>query len=163
MKKPDTPLARQAYAYLERGRYAEANGCYEDAILYFEESLAIAESPEGWHCLGKVHGILGEFEAANAACLKAAQLAPHSAAPRITLAMNLIELQQYAEAEAWLMQARACPHHQSPGLAEENLGRLYEALGQIGEALNWFDAALANDGTLTTAKSGQVRLRRYFN
>lgn len=86
--------------------------------------------------------MLGLYEEAVAMCKKAIDLDPAFGNPYNDIGAYLIEMGRWEDAIPWLEEATTAPRYNSPEFAYMNLGRVYEHLGDLYEALLNYNRAL---------------------
>lgn len=139
----DEELARQqAKILLDQAYRHQMKGELADAILLYKRSIALYSTAEAYTFLGWSYSMIGLYEEAIAMCKKAIEVDPLFGNPYNDIGAYLIEQGRWEDAIPWLEQATTAPRYGSPEYAFMNLGRVYEHLGQLYEALDNFNRAL---------------------
>jgi len=135
----------QALALLRSNRLAEAK------ILYRQICQAIPREAESWNLLGAVHGMLGEFQEAEACCRKVIALQPDAVGTYNNLGNALKFQGRVREAEECYRQAI----NLMPGYAEahNNLGNLLKDQGESQKAEVHYRQAVASAPNYADAHS----------
>lgn len=128
-------IREQAYRHHMRGELA-------DAMLLYKRSLALYPTAEAYTLLGWAYSAIDLYDEAVAMCKKAIELEPDLGNPYNDIGAYLIDQGQWEEAIPWLEQATLAPRYDSPEFAYTNLGRVFEHLGDLPQALAYFERAL---------------------
>ena len=128
-------LWRQAYTHQMRGELAEAIRLYQASI----ETYATAEAHT---FLGWTYSFLTRYEDAIVECLKAIEIDPNYGNPYNDIGVYYLDTDRPAEAINWLLQATTAPRYESPHYPWCNLGRVYEKIGPLSEAVRCYRMAL---------------------
>ena len=127
-RQPADLLFQRAYAQQMAGNWA-------DAILLYQNSIAVYPTAEAHTFLGWTYSFLGRYEDAIEECRRAIAIDPSFGNPYNDIGAYLIELDRPREAIEWLRQATAAPRYEAPHFPWVNLGRAYEQVGPWHEAV----------------------------
>ncbi len=129
-------------------------GEVDKAIELYTESLEIEPTPEAFTFRGWAQSYHREFDEAIADCHRAIDLDPEYGNPYNDIGAYYIELGQPDDAIPWLKMALKAQRYESYCFPQFNLGRVYEGLGNLGEALKHYRSALnENPRYLQAAKA----------
>lgn len=138
-------LMERAYRHQMRGELA-------DAILLYKQSIALFPTAEAYTFLGWSYSMIDLYDEAIRLCKEAIAVDPAYGNPYNDIGAYLIELGRWEDAIPWLEEATSAPRYRSPEYAYMNLGRVYEHLGQLYEALLNYNRALAAAPTYLPAE-----------
>jgi tetratricopeptide (TPR) repeat protein len=124
---------KAAVAQYESGRFAEAAVALEALLREVPESFEVHE------LLGLVYSAQSQDAKANAHLGKAVRLKPDSAAARMNLAINLVQLGRLQPAEAEFKKALELEPQNYD--ANHNLGELYVRAGNVAAAIPYLEQA----------------------
>ena len=137
-------ISRQrAQILLEQGYRHQMKGEIADAILLYKRSISVYATAEAYTFLGWTYSMIELHEKAIAMCKKAIEIDPAFGNPYNDIGAYLIELEQWEDAIPWLEEATTAPRYESPEFPYLNLGRVYEQLGELYQALNYYNRALS--------------------
>jgi tetratricopeptide (TPR) repeat protein len=134
---------QQAKILMGRAFRHQENGELADAILLYKRSIALFPTAEAYTLLGWSYSMISLYDEAIATCKKAIDIDPAYGNPYNDIGAYLIELDRWEDAIPWLEEATTAPRYNSPEYAYMNLGRVYEHLGDLFEALAYYNRALA--------------------
>ncbi len=127
---------------MERAYRHQTDGELADAILLYKRSITVFPTAEAYTFLGWTYSMIGLYDEAIAMCKKAIDIDPAYGNPYNDIGAYLIELGRWEDAIPWLEEATTAPRYNSPEYAYMNLGRVYEHLGELFEALIYYNRAL---------------------
>lgn len=127
---------------MERAFRHQENGELADAILLYKRSITVFPTAEAYTFLGWSYSMIGLYDEAIAMCKEAIEIDPAFGNAYNDIGAYLIELGRWEDAIPWLEEATTAPRYNSPEYAYMNLGRIYEHLGDLAEALTYYNRAL---------------------
>lgn len=136
-------LRQQADVLRTQGYRHQTRGELADAMLLYRRSLALFPTAETYTLLGWAYSMIDLYDEAVAMCKKAIELEPDLGNPYNDIGAYLIDQDRWEEAIPWLEQATLAPRYDSPEFAYTNLGRVFEHLGDLPQALRYYERALA--------------------
>lgn len=154
---------QQAMVLFDRAYRHQQRGELGIAIQLYQRSLALEATAEAHTFLGWSYSMLGRYEDAIAECHRAIELDPGFGNPYNDIGVYLMELERPDEAVAWLEKAMAAPRYEAPQFPPTNLGRAYEDLGDLMEALRWYRRALQIDPLYLPAEWAKNQLLGQLN
>ncbi len=128
-------IREQAYRHHTRGELA-------DAMLLYKRSLALYPTAQTYTLLGWAYSMIDLYDQAVAMCKKAIELEPDFGNPYNDIGAYLIDQNRWEESIPWLEQATLAPRYDSPEFAYTNLGRVFEHMGDLTQALHYYERAL---------------------
>jgi tetratricopeptide (TPR) repeat protein len=128
-------LFKQAYESQMRGELEEAAELYRG-------SIAAYPTAEAHTFLGWTFSFMGRADDAIAECRRAIVVDGDFGNPYNDIGAYLIEKGDLIGAIPWLRRAMEAPRYESYYYPRFNLGRAYEALGRVIEALREYKAAI---------------------
>jgi len=128
-------LFQRAYAQQVAGNLA-------DAIILYQNSIAVYPTAEAHTFLGWTYSFLGRYDDAIEECQKAIEVDPTFGNPYNDIGAYLIELDRPREAIDWLVKATLAPRYEAPQYPWVNLGRVYERIGPWDEAIRCYRKAI---------------------
>lgn len=149
-------LWKQAYAYQLRGELA-------DAIMLYQASLDTYATAEAHTFLGWTYSFLNRYEDAMVECLKAIEIDPNYGNPYNDLGVYYLETDRPIEAIEWLLVATTASRYESPHYPWCNLGRVYEKIGPLIEAVRCYRHALEIEPDYPPAREALRALLARFN
>jgi tetratricopeptide (TPR) repeat protein len=138
-------LWRQAYSQQRQGQLAEA-------IALYQASLETYPTAEAHTFLGWTYSFLGRYEDAIAECRKAIEVDPDFGNPYNDIGVYLLDTGRPREALPWLLKATQAARYEVPHYPWLNLGRVYEQIGPLLEALECYRYALELEPNYPAAK-----------
>lgn len=151
-----TALFQQAYEHQMRGEL-------EEAIQFYQRSIAVCATAEAHTFLGWTYSFQGRWDDAIQECLKAIEVDPTFGNPYNDIGAYLLELNRPEEAISWFKKALHAPRYESYCFPHFNLGRVYERKRQFGRALEHYRAALAENAQHPGAYQAIRRLQSMMN
>ena len=120
-------------------------GDLEDAISLFTRSLELQPTAEAYTFRGWAYSFAGRLDDAIEECRKAIATDPAFGNPYNDIGCYLMEQDRFDEAVTWFEQAKKAPRYEPRHFPYLNLGRLRAARGEISEALEELQGALAEN------------------
>jgi Tfp pilus assembly protein PilF len=119
------------------------SGDLEDAISLFTRSLETEPTAEAYTFRGWAYSFAGRLPEAIEECRKAIATDPDFGNPYNDIGCYLVEQGESEDAIGWFEKAKKAPRYEPRHFPYLNLGRLRAARGEIAEALQEFEGALA--------------------
>jgi Tfp pilus assembly protein PilF len=140
----DEEITRQrAQILLEQAYRHQMKGELADAILLYKRSISVYATAEAYTFLGWAYGMIDLHDQAIAMCKKAIEIDPTFGNPYNDIGAYMIELERWEDAIPWLEEATTATRYDSPEFPYMNLGRVYEHLGELYQALHYYNRALS--------------------
>lgn len=155
---PDAHSMPTAQNYFEIAFELQVQGELDQALYYYRRSLDCVQSPEVYTFMAWAESQRGNLTAAVEFCCTAIRLDRDFGNPWNDLGAYLIALDRPLEAIMYLEQALRCPRYLTYHYAHYNLGRAYEALGDLEKAERKYQDALNEEPTYTLARQALRRL-----
>jgi Tfp pilus assembly protein PilF len=159
----DNVARQQAKVLLDRAYRFQMKGQLADAILLYKRSIQLYPTAEAHTFLGWTYSMLGLYQEAIGHCKKAIEIDPGFGNPYNDIGAYLIELERWEDAVPWLEEATTAPRYKSPEYAYMNLGRVYEHLGDLHQALVSYNRALRASPTYLPAEWAKNALLGQLN
>ncbi len=163
MSESESIRRKQAIIYFEQGHKHQAQGEFADAIMLYKRSIAIFPTAEAHTFLGWTYSMMNRYEEAIEACEEAIAVDPTLGNPYNDIGAYLIEMGRYEEAIPWLQKAMQAERYEAPQYPHLNLGRVYQYLGDYGQALACYDRALELDPYYRSAHAAKYQLLGRLN
>jgi tetratricopeptide (TPR) repeat protein len=129
-------------------------GEVDRAIELYDQSLAVHATPEAYTFRGWAKSFSRDFEGAIEDCHLAIDLDPEFGNPYNDIGAYFLELGEPEDAIPWLKMALKAKRYESYCFPHYNLGRIFEAAGQLILAKEHFGRALeSNPGYALAAKA----------
>lgn len=138
----DVTRGDRAAALFRAGFAAQRSGDVRRAIRFYTLSLEDRPTAEAYTFRGWAYSALRRWDDAIADCRKAIELAPDRGHAYNDLGAYLIEQGKPDEAVSWLERALAAPNYDARVYPHFNLGRIYEARGELLRAAASYRSAL---------------------
>ena len=138
-------------------------GKVDEAIALYLRSIASQPTPEAHTCLGWAYSAKGQFGDAIRECEKAVRLDPEYGNPYNDIGAYMIETGRWAEALTWLEKATVAERYDGRFYAWYNLGRVWEHLGEWGQALEAYRHALEQNPEYSLAAKAISRMEAALN
>ena len=138
------PEARERAVAIWQDAYRlQMAGDLDAAAARYRESIAACATAEAHTFLGWTLSFQGHLDAAIAECLRAIEVDPDFGNPYNDIGCYLVEQGESEDAIGWFEKAKKAPRYEPRHFPYLNLGRLRAARGEIAEALQEFEGALA--------------------
>jgi tetratricopeptide (TPR) repeat protein len=158
-----TPVPEDALRLFELGYRAHMEQRFEEAIAYYERSIAIHPTAEAHTFLGWVYSAQKRYDAAIAECEIAIRVDPDFGNPYNDIGAYLIELRRFDEAIPWLEKAKHARRYEPRHYPYFNLSRIYTRRGQIDDAIRELRGAIQIEPDYTIARKELHRLLGMLN
>lgn len=126
----------------KEGYELHLHGQFEQAVIAYQESLAIVKTAEAYTYLGWCLSFKKQYKRAIELCKRAVQIDREYGAAYNDIGAYLIKLHKPCSAIPWLRRALRSRRFSTRHHAWVNLGQAYRIIGQKGRAANCFAAAL---------------------
>lgn len=146
-------LVGQAYQHQMRGEI-------EQALELYDRSLEVMPTPEAYTFRGWARSQMRDYAAAMADCHRAIDLDPEFGNPYNDIGAYFIEMGELDDAIPWLRMALKAKRYENYCFPHYNLGRVFEAKGQLERALEHYRRALVENPTYAPALRALQRVRR---
>ena len=147
-------LVGKAYQHHMRGEI-------DRAIELYTRSLELHGTPEAYTYRGWAKSYHREFREAIADCHQAIDLEPEFGAPYNDIGAYYLELGQLDDAIPWLHMALKAKRYENRCYPHFNLGRAFEAMGRLDQALDQYLDALRENPDYTLARKAVERVREH--
>lgn len=147
---------REAYNHQVSGRL-------DEAIELYRKSISIFPTAEAHTFLGWTYSFRGEYQEAIDECKRAIEIDPDFGNPYNDIGAYLIRLGQFQESIPWLLQACAAKRYDARHYPYYNLGRVYERIGRVQEAIEAYESAAEYDPEYAAAHQAIERLQAWMN
>jgi tetratricopeptide (TPR) repeat protein len=158
----NTPL-REAQRFMRLAYTSQMNGQLGEAIELYRKSISIYPTAEAHTFLGWTYSFQGNFDAAIDECMNAIELDPDFGNPYNDIGAYLIRQGKFREAIPWLQKACAAPRYDARHYPHYNLGRIYERLGRILDALDEYREAGRLEPEYKEALQAAERVQAFMN
>src|SRR5262245_49720872 len=138
-------------------------GELDDAVLLYQQSIAVFPTAEAHTFLGWTYSFQGLLDEAIAECRKAIAVDPSFGNPYNDIGAYLIEMGRPDEAIPWLEKATRAARYEAPHYPHFNLGRVFVAKEMYNRALQEFGNALELAPEYEAAQKAIASLRRKLN
>ncbi len=134
-------------------------GEVEQAIELYDRSLALCPTPEAYAFRGWAKSARRDFEGAIADCHRAIDLDPEFGNPYNDIGAYFVEQGELDDAVPWLRMALKAKRYESYCVPHFNLGRVFEAKGQLEKALEHYRKALDENPAYAAAARAIERVK----
>jgi tetratricopeptide (TPR) repeat protein len=156
-------LRNEALRWWQRGCEAQMRGDLPAAIELYTRSLEIHPTAEAYTFRGWAYSFLGDLDNAIAECQRAIATDPTYGNPYNDIGAYLIEQHNYYDAIPWLRKAFDASRYEAPFYPRFNLGRVYEHLGDLIQAMNLYREAYELNHHYKQALRAYRRLQQKLN
>ncbi|MFQ5708526.1 MAG: tetratricopeptide repeat protein [bacterium] len=161
--EPDFRIGPEALKYFKLAYAHQMKGELDQALKYYEKSLAIEPTAEAYTFLGWTYSFMGKLELAIKACQKAIAIDPDFGNPYNDIGAYLLQLGQFDEAIDWLVKATKATRYENPEFPYCNLARIYELKGLWPLAIKAYHQALQIRKDYQPALMALLRLEAKLN
>ncbi|MBK8727685.1 MAG: tetratricopeptide repeat protein [Holophagaceae bacterium] len=145
---------QEAMELMGKAYQLHMKGEVDGAIELYDKSLAVLPTPEAYTFRGWAKSFGRDFEGAIEDCHLAIDLDPEFGNPYNDIGAYYLELGEPEDAIPWLKMALKAKRYESYCFPHYNLGRIFEAAGQLDLARQHFGQALeSNPGYALAAKA----------
>ena len=131
----------EALRYFKEGFDAQMRGDLDEAVELYKKSIEAYPTAEAHTFLGWTYSFLGLVDEAIEECHCAIDVDPDFGNPYNDIGAYLIEKGNLEEAIVWLERAKMASRYESYSYPHFNLGRVYEAKGQVYDAMREYKRA----------------------
>jgi tetratricopeptide (TPR) repeat protein len=131
----------------------------EKAIALYTKSIEILPTAEAYTFRGWARSFEKDYAAAIEDCHRAIDLDPEFGNPYNDIGAYYVEQDEPDEAIPWLRMALKAKRYENYCFPYFNLGRVYEAKGQLDKALDYFRHALEEDPRYALAAKAVERVK----
>lgn len=153
----------EAQRYFQQAYSLQMSGNLDKAIDLYRKSISLHPTAEAHTFLGWSYSYKGDLQGAIDQCKIAIDLDPEFGNPYNDIGAYLIRMEKYEEALSWLEMAIAAPRYDARHYAHFNLGRVYERLGDIIDALAEYRRAARMEYGYKAALQAAERLQAWMN
>jgi len=153
----------EAQRFMRLAYTSQMNGQLTEAIDLYRKSISLFPTAEAYTFLGWTYSFQGKFDAAIAECKRAIELDPDFGNPYNDIGAYLIRQGKFREAIPWLEKAIDAPRYDARHYPHYNLGRVYERIGRVLEALAEYRKAAAAEPGYKEALQAAERLEAFLN
>lgn len=154
---------REALHYFQRAYEAQMRGELDEAADLYKQSLDSYATAEAHTFLGWTYSFMGLRDEAIEECHRAIEVDPDFGNPYNDIGAYLIEAGNLHAAIPWLERAMTAPRYEAYFYPHFNLGRVYEAMGRLFEALREYKEAVELNPSYTLAIKALRRLQGRLN
>ncbi|NOT63749.1 MAG: tetratricopeptide repeat protein [Acidobacteria bacterium] len=156
-------LHDEALRWWRRGYEAQAQGQVAEAIDLYTHSLEIHPTAEAFTFRGWAYSFQGDLDNAIAECHRAIATDPDYGNPYNDIGAYLIQQENYYDAIPWLKKAFDARRYEAPFYPRFNLGRVYEHLGDVMQAMRLYKEAYDLNNDYKQALQAFRRLQQKLN
>jgi tetratricopeptide (TPR) repeat protein len=131
----------------------------EKAIALYTKSIEILPTAEAYTFRGWARSFEKDYVSAIEDCHRAIDLDPEFGNPYNDIGAYYVEQDEPDEAIPWLRMALKAKRYENYCFPYFNLGRVYEAKGQLDKALDYFRHALEEDPRYALAAKAVERVK----
>jgi tetratricopeptide (TPR) repeat protein len=150
---------QEAKEWVGKAYQLHMKGEVERAIALYTKSIEILPTPEAYTFRGWARSFEKDYAAAIEDCHRAIDLDPEFGNPYNDIGAYYLEQDEPDDAIPWLRMALKAKRYESYCFPHFNLGRVYEAKGQLGKALEHFQQALQEDPRYALAVKAVARVK----
>jgi tetratricopeptide (TPR) repeat protein len=156
-------LRNEALRWWQRGCDAQMRGDLAEAIELYTRSLEIHPTAEAHTFRGWAYSFQGDLDNAIAECQRAIATDPTYGNPYNDIGAYLIQQSNYYDAIPWLRKAFGASRYEAPFYPRYNLGRVYEKLGNLTQAMRFYQEAYDLNHDYKQALKALRRLQQKLN
>jgi Tfp pilus assembly protein PilF len=142
---PSQPGHQEALELWQRGYIQQATNDLDGAARLYAESIDLHPTAEAWTFMGWIASIRGDYHQAIERCERAISVDPTFGNPYNDIGAYLLELGRAEQAVPWLQRAVEAPRYEARVYPWMNLGRAFEQLGQLKQAVEHYRKATEVD------------------
>jgi tetratricopeptide (TPR) repeat protein len=133
---------QEAMEWVGKAYQLHMKGDIEKAIALYTKSIEIFPTAEAYTFRGWAHSFEQDYATAIEDCHRAIDLDPEFGNPYNDIGAYYVEQKELDDAIPWLRMALKAKRYESYCFPHFNLGRVYEAKGQLDQALVHYRQAL---------------------
>lgn len=156
-------INEEAQRYFRMAYTSQMNGDLNEAIELYRKSINIHPTAEAHTFLGWTYSFKGDYDAAITECKIAIGIDPDFGNPYNDIGAYMIKLGKFEEAIPWLEMACQAPRYDARYYPHYNLGRVYERLGDVIDAIAEYKKAAELDPDYQPALQAVERLQAWMN
>ncbi|MEO5928290.1 MAG: tetratricopeptide repeat protein [Candidatus Kapaibacterium sp.] len=153
----------EARRYFQQAYTLQMKGNLDAAIDLYRKSIELHPTAEAHTFLGWSYSHKGDLRKAIEQCKIAIDLDPDFGNPYNDIGAYLIRLGKFEEAVEWLQQACSAPRYDARHYPHFNLGRAYERLGDVRDAIREYRYAATLEPGYKQALQAAERLQASMN
>jgi tetratricopeptide (TPR) repeat protein len=150
---------QEAKEWVGKAYQLHMKGDVERAIALYTKSIEVLPTAEAYTFRGWARSFEKDFASAIEDCHRAIDLDPEFGNPYNDIGAYYLEQGELDDAIPWLRMALKAQRYESYCFPHFNLGRVYEAKGQLEKALEHFQAALEENPRYSQAAKAVERVR----
>ena len=154
---------REALHYFQQAYESQMRGELDEAADLYKQSLDSYATAEAHTFLGWTYSFMGLRDEAIEECHRAIEVDPDFGNPYNDIGAYLIEAGNLHGAIPWLERGMTAPRYEAYFYPHFNLGRVYEAMGRLFEALRQYKEAVELNPSYTIAIKALRRLQARLN
>ena len=155
----DKSKRQEAMEWVGKAYQLHMKGELVKAIALYTKSIELHPTAEAYTFRGWAHSFGKDFQAAIADCHRAIDLDPEFGNPYNDIGAYYVEQHEPDEAIPWLHMALKAKRYESYCFPHFNLGRVFEAKGQLDKALEHFHKALEENPRYALAAKAVERVK----
>ena len=148
-----------AMEWVSKAYQVHLKGEVERAIALYTKSIEILPTAEAYTFRGWARSCEKDYAAAIEDCHQALDLDPEFGNPYNDIGAYSIEQDELDDAIPWLRMALKAKRYESYCFPHFNLGRVFEAKGQLDQALEHYRHALEEDPRYALAAKAVARVK----
>ncbi|MCC7104833.1 MAG: tetratricopeptide repeat protein [Chloroflexi bacterium] len=148
----------EALTMWQRGFRRQMTGDLDGAEQLYRSSIERHPTGEAWTFLGWVASFRGDLDRAIECCKQAIGVDPDYGNPYNDIGAYMIERGECEAAISWLERATRASRYESPAYPWTNLGRAFERLGRVADAVAHYRRALELEPRYAAATDALERL-----
>ena len=156
-------VRKRALALWQEGQRLQLEGELDEAILLYNQSIAVCPTAEAHTFLGWAYSFKNRLDDAIDECKKAIAVDPSLGNPYNDIGSYLIAQGKSDEAVDWLQRAKGASRYEARHFPYMNLGRLFAGRGLTDKAISEFEQALELCPGEATCVAALAYLRRRIN
>ena len=153
----------EARRYFQQAYSLQMNGNLDEAIDLYRKSISLHPTAEAHTFLGWSYSYKGDLKEAIDQCKIAIDLDPDFGNPYNDIGAYMIRMGKFEEAIPWLEMAINAVRYDARHYPHFNLGRVYERLGDILDALAEYRKAAELEPEYKAALQAAERLQAWMN
>ena len=150
---------QEAMEWVGKAYQLQMKGEVEKAIALYTKSIEIHPTAEAYTFRGWARSSTADYQAAIEDCHHAIDLDPEFGNPYNDIGAYYIEQKEPDEAIPWLRMALKAKRYESYCFPHFNLGRVFEAKGQLDKALEHYHLALETNPRYAPAAKAVERVK----